>query len=81
MADTLDLELLGEIHDDSAVYRALMTHRTAMDVECEAEKDITRIARRMNGETVDLPRIGMNRLKWWQRLFHDDVERLKERRS
>lgn len=81
VADTLDLELLGEIHDDSAVYRALMTHRTAMDVECEAEKDIMRIARRMNGETVELPHIGMNRLKWWQRLFHDDVERLKERRS
>lgn len=68
-ADTLDLQLLGEIPEDRAVCRAALSHRTALQVECQAGDAFRRIARRMNGEEVQLPAIGTGTLPWFRKLF------------
>ena len=72
VAATLDLSLLGEIPEDSAVYRATLRHSTPMDVDCEARRALTRIAWRMLDADVDapLPRYGTQILPWYRRLFH-----------
>lgn len=75
VAQTLDLPLMGEIPDDQTIYRALITRLSLMDADCEGQRALTRIARRMNGESVPLPQIGIVKRAWYQKLFH---RRLKE---
>lgn len=76
VAETLDLPLLGEVPEDNAIYRAQLTHRTAMDVDCEAQKALMRIARRMAGETIALPAYGTHKLPWYKRLFSPALPKL-----
>ncbi len=67
ISDELKLPLLGEIPEDVHVYRALLTGRRFMDLECEAANAITRIAARIRGNEVLLPEYGSRRLSWRER--------------
>jgi len=79
VAATLDLELLGEIPDDSYVYRAALTHQPLMDIDCEARNALRRISYRMMGVTseVPLPGYGTQKLNWFQRLFQPTLKEVK----
>ena len=57
-ASVLDLPLLGEVPDDSTVYRVQLRHGRLIDYDCEARNSVIRIARRIKGETVPLPSYG-----------------------
>lgn len=61
VADTLDLELAGEIPEDPSVYRSVLRHALFIDYECEARWSVLRIAARFCGETVPLPAYGIRR--------------------
>lgn len=78
VAATLDLALLGEVPDDSFVYRAALTHQPLMHIDCEARDALMRIARRMSGrENAPLPGIGTQRLSWLQRLFQPTLKEVR----
>lgn len=78
VAATLDLELLGEVPDDSYVYRAMLLHRSVMDIDCEARNAFTRIARRMMGLTGEvLPAYGTAKLPWYRRIFQPTLKEVK----
>lgn len=79
VAATLDLELLGEILDDSYVYRAMLTHQSPMDIDCEARNALQRIAHRMLGvsSTTPLPGYGTGKLPWYRRIFQPTLKEVK----
>ena len=79
VADTLDLQLLGEVPDDIDAYRAMLTHRSPMEYDCELADAAARIARRMAGEEVLLPAIGTGKQPWYVRLFRRRPDRLREK--
>lgn len=68
---TLDLQLLGEIPEDAAIYRAALQHVSPMELDCEARRAMTRITWRMLGSfnVAPLPRYGMDKLPWYRRIF------------
>ena len=67
IANELHLELLGEVPEDVHIYRALLTNRRFMDLECEAAGAVTSIAARLRGNPVKLPAYGSRRLTWLER--------------
>ena len=69
LADSLEMPLLGEIPEDEAFQKALLRRENPMDIPCEAAAAVTRIARRVAGETVPLPGYGTQRPRWYQRIF------------
>ena len=75
VAQTLDLPLLGDIPEDPVIYRALITHISLMDADCEGQRALSRIARRMAGGSIPFPAYGVKPLPWYRRLPH---RRLKE---
>lgn len=79
VAATLDLELLGEIPDDTYVYRAMLTHQSVMDIDCEARNALRRISYRMMGVTSGnpLPGYGTEKLSWFRRLFQPTLKEVK----
>lgn len=79
VAATLDLPLLGEIPEDSCVYRATLQRISPMDVDCEARRALTRIAWRMVGADVDapLPRYGAEKLPWYRRILRPNLKEVK----
>ncbi len=79
VAATLDLELLGEVPDDSYVYRAMLTHQTLMDIDCEARNALQRISHRMMGVTsgASLPGYGTQKLPWYRRIFQPTLKEVK----
>lgn len=77
VAQTLDLPLLGEIPEDPTVYRALITRMSPMDADCEAQRALTRIARRMAGDSIPLPGLGKAPKAWYQRLFRRRIKEVK----
>lgn len=79
VAATLDLALLGEVPDDSYVYRAMLTHQSVMDIDCEARNAFRRIALRMMGLTSEapLPAYGTGKLPWYRRLFQPTLKEVK----
>lgn len=74
LADTLDLPLLGEIPEDSAVYRSVLRHALFLDYDCEARRAVLRIARRLLGEHPAFPEIGRERISLLRRLFRHDMK-------
>ena len=79
VAQVLDLALLGEVPEESMIYRALLAHVNVMDVVCEGREALLRISRRMNGESIPLPGYGISPLPWYRRLFrpkHKEVTRI-----
>ena len=57
IAAALDLPLLGGIPESYDVYRGILMHKTALECDSGAvRKALKRIARRMAGENVPLPR-------------------------
>lgn len=77
VADTLELELLGEVPEDASVYRALLTHIPLMQLDCPAREAVVRIAKRMDGQTVHLPAIGSEPESWFRRLFRKKIKEVK----
>ncbi len=79
VAATLDLPLLGEILDDSFVYRATLTHQSLMDIECDAQGAILRIAYRMMNapDAEPLPGYGTRKLSWFRRMFQPTLKEVK----
>ena len=79
VAATLDLELLGEVPDESFVYRASLTHQHLMDIECDAQAALTRIAWRMMSvpDVAPLPGYGTQKLSWFRRLFQPTLKEVK----
>ena len=58
VAQTLDLQLMGEVPQDDMIYRALLKHMSPMEVDCEGRRALERIAKRMTGRQVALPEYG-----------------------
>ncbi len=79
VAETLDLQLLGEMPEDQVIYRALITHQNVMDLKCEAAEAANRIAGRMIGEEVPLPCYGTQPLPWYMKLLTPRPTKLKTR--
>lgn len=73
-AATLDVSVLGEVPEDSCVYRAALKHLSPMNVECEAQHAFTRIARRMAGYDIPLPAYGSDKLPWYKRIFRPKLK-------
>ncbi len=69
VAETLDLELLGEIPEDSVVSRSILNHSLFVDYDCEARSAVLRIASRISGADVPLPGYGARGVSVWYRLF------------
>ena len=69
ISDSLDLPLLGEIPEDSAVYRSILRHALFIDFDCPARRAVLRIAGRMLGEKIPFPEIGKERLPILRRFF------------
>ena len=67
-ADSLDIQLVGEIPDDLNVYRAQLNHLSIMDIDCPARDAIVRISRRICGEQLTLPGFGKRR-PWYRRMW------------
>ncbi len=79
VAAALDLELLGEVPDDSFVYRAALTHQPLINIDCEAQRALKRISWRMMGITSEapLPGYGTVKLPWYRRLFQPTLKEVK----
>ena len=77
VAQTLDVELLGEIPEEPMVYRALLKHMSIMDVACEGCEALDRIARRMVGFQLDLPAYGAVKPSLFRRLFAPKLKEVK----
>lgn len=69
VASLLDLPLLGEIPEDPAVYRSLISHQPLFKTECEAAQAISRIAERLRGQSVPLPHYGEKKASVFSRGF------------
>ena len=69
IAETLDLELLGEIPEDPVVYRSILRHSLFLNYDCEARLAVMRIAQRLEGGDVPLPEKGRRRVPLLRRLF------------
>lgn len=78
VAQTLDLPLLGEVPDDMALYRALLTHKNPMQLDCEAQRALSRIAQRMRGVSVPFPAYGARKAGLFRKLL---TRRVKEVRA
>ncbi len=78
VAATLDLSLLGEVPDDTYVYRASLLHQPLMDIDCDARDALMRIARRMTDQPgTPLPGIGTQRLSWLRRIFQPTLKEVR----
>ena len=69
VAETLDLELLGEIPEDPVVSRSILNHALFVDYDCEARGAILRIASRISGADVPFPGYGNRGVSVWYKLF------------
>ena len=78
-AASVELDLVGEIPEDAAVYRALINHKWLMDVRCEAAEAVGRIARRVAGESVALPGYGGKHVGWLRRRRYGKLKEVKGR--
>ena len=67
VAQVLDLELLGVIPEDPAVYRSELRHRLFIDYDCEARSAVLRIALRLQGKAVAFPETGSRRTRLFRR--------------
>ena len=74
VAETLDLELLGEVPEDPAVYRAMLRHALVTDFDCEARRALMRIASRLCGQDQPFPAYGSKRPSLFRRLFSSDLK-------
>lgn len=74
VAQTLDMQLLGEIPQDDMIYRALLKHMSPMEVDCEGRRALERIAKRMAGQQTPLPDYGKAQGGLLGRLFRRKVK-------
>ena len=69
VARTLDLPLLGEIPEDSAMLVSQLNHALVIDYRCEARTALLRIAARLAGASVPLPGYGAEKESFFRRHF------------
>ena len=74
VSQVLDLQLLGAIPEDPAVYRSLLKHALFVHFDCEARDAVLRIASRIHGRSVPIAGYG-EKNSFFRRLFS---ARLKE---
>jgi septum site-determining protein MinD len=79
IADLLDLQLLGEIPEDPAVYVAQLRHKLIMDFDCDARKALIRISKRLQGQDVPFAEYGKKRISLFRYLFGSEVLEVKRR--
>ncbi len=70
----LDLELLGEIPEDPAVYRAQLRHKLFVTYDCEARNAVFRIASRLRGQSVLFPCYGKKHGSLIRRLLSKEMK-------
>lgn len=68
-AGLLDLQLLGEIPEDPVIGRSVLRKSLFVQYDCEARNAVLRIAARILGKEIPLPRYGSKRLPLIRRLF------------
>ena len=68
IAGVMDLQLLGEIPDDPAVYRTMLRHRLFITYDCEARRAVYRIAARLQDKSVSFPAFGSGKRPFFRRL-------------
>ena len=66
VADILDVPLLGYIPEDEQVRTCILKHKQLMETEGEASMAITRIASRLDGESVAMPSLEKKWFFWWR---------------
>ena len=74
VSSLLDIPLLGEVPEDPMVYRAQLCSRPLVSVDCEARSAVLRIARRMKGAELPLPRYGSQKPSLFYRLFRKPLK-------
>lgn len=79
VAATLDVPLLGEVPEDTNIYRAMVRRISPLDIDCEARRALTRIAWRMleTDAEAPFPGYGTETLPWYRRLFHSTPKEVK----
>ncbi len=79
VAELLDLQLLGEIPEDPAVYLAQLRHKLTVDFDCDARKALIRISRRMLGQEVPFAEYGKKRIPFFRFFFGPEILEVKRR--
>ena len=79
ISELMDLQLLGEIPEDPAVYLAQLRHKLAVDFDCEARKALIRISKRMLGQDVPFAEYGKKRISLFRFFFGPEILEVKHR--
>ena len=74
VSQVLDLQLLGAVPEDPAVYRALLTHGLFIHYDCEARSAVLRIASRLQGRNIPVAAYGSKRSNPFRRLFSGSLK-------
>ena len=69
VSELLDLPLLGEIPEDTAMRAAQLKHRLVIDYDCEARSALMRIANRLEGQNRTFPEYGKKKSSFFRRHF------------
>ena len=81
ISQVLDLPLLGEVPEDSAVYTAQLRHRLTIDYDCEARNALQRIAARLDGENPPLPDYGRRKTSFFRKHFPPALKEVPDERN
>lgn len=69
VSQVLDLQLLGAIPEDSAVYRSQLKHKLFIHYDCEARNAVLRITSRLQGRYLPVTDYGMKKHPLFRKLF------------
>ena len=69
VSQVLDLQLLGAIPEDPAVYRSQLKHSLFIHYDCEARNAVLRIASRLQGRYLPVTGYGMKKNSFFRKLF------------
>ena len=79
IADLLDLQLLGEIAEDPAVYVAQLRRKLVVNFDCEARNALIRISKRLQGQDVPFAEYGKKRISLFRYFFGTEILEVKRR--
>ncbi|MBR2664339.1 MAG: septum site-determining protein MinD [Clostridia bacterium] len=69
VSQVLDLQLLGAIPEDPAVYRSQLKHDLFIHYDCEARNAVLRIASRLQGRNVPVAEYGRKKNSFFRKMF------------
>lgn len=69
VSQLLDLQLLGVVPEDPAVYRSQLKHDLFVHYDCEARNAILRIASRIQGRNLPVTQYGEKKYGFFHRMF------------